>query len=59
MAAIKNKMRRVEKAFINLMQVKNIPWAGFTVKILLILFMGQRQFFNIDLLHCKFHNNFI
>jgi hypothetical protein len=36
-------MRIAEKAFIYLMQVKNIPWAGFTLQIFLTSLMGQKQ----------------
>ena len=58
-AATKNKMRMAEKAFIYLLQVKNISRKGFILQIFLISLKGQEQMFVIDSIKLKFHNNFI
>ena len=41
-AATKNKMRMAEKAFIYLIQVKNIPRTGARLQILLATLMGMK-----------------
>ncbi len=58
-AATKNKMRIAEKAFIYLIQVKNNRWAGLTLQIFFILFMGQKQFYIKHIFELKFHINFL
>ena len=66
---MKNKMRIAEKAFIYLIQVKNIHLAGFIFQIFLTPFMGQKQFltpfmgqkqfFIKVIFELKFHINFL
>ena len=48
-------MRIAEKAFINLIQVKNYRWAGFTLQIFSNSFMGQKQFFVYENFELEFH----